>query len=138
MSKIETAILGLALGFALGVLLCTCPHASAVARSKVVHHVRYTRVEHTYGIATAYCDRGTTASGLLVGPRIVAVDPTHIRLGTKIWLNHHPYVAGDTGGVIRWRGGRGTADFDLWMASCTKADDWGRRVVAYDRFRAVY
>ena len=53
-------------------------------------------------LATAYCLTGTTATGLPVGPGIVAVDPTVIPLGTRMTIpGYGEGVAADTGGASR-------------------------------------
>ncbi len=66
--------------------------------------------------ATGYCLRGTTATGLPVGPGIVAVDPTVIPLGTRMTVpGYGEGVAADIGGAIKG------ARIDVWIASCAKA-----------------
>ncbi|MGV3487485.1 MAG: peptidoglycan-binding protein [Tuberibacillus sp.] len=79
---------------------------------------------------TAYCSgcSGTTATGidLRANPdaKVVAVDPSVIPLGTKLYVDGYGYaVAGDTGGAIK--GNR----IDLFMASRDDALHWGRRTV---------
>jgi 3D (Asp-Asp-Asp) domain-containing protein/peptidoglycan hydrolase CwlO-like protein len=73
--------------------------------------------------ATGYCLRGTTATGLPVGPGIVAVDPTVIPLGTRMTIpGYGEGVAADTGGEIKGR------RIDVWIASCAKAAAFGRTV----------
>jgi 3D (Asp-Asp-Asp) domain-containing protein len=75
-------------------------------------------------LATAYCLRGTTATGLPVGPGIVAVDPTVIPLGTRMTIpGYGEGVAADTGNGVRG------AHIDVWIASCTAAADFTRTVV---------
>ena len=72
---------------------------------------------------TAYCLKGTTATGLPVGPGIVAVDPTVIPLGTRMTIpGYGEGVAADTG-----RGISGTR-IDVWIASCTEAANFTRTV----------
>ena len=74
-------------------------------------------------LATAYCLRGTTATGLPVGPGIVAVDPTVIPLGTRMTIpGYGEGVAADTGGAVKG------AHIDVWIASCTKALAFTRTV----------
>ena len=52
--------------------------------------------------ATGYCLKGTTATGLPVGPGIVAVDPSVIPLGTRMTIpGYGEGVAADTGGAIQ-------------------------------------
>jgi cystine transport system substrate-binding protein len=67
-------------------------------------------------VATGYCVRGSTATGLPVGPGIVAVDPAVIPLGTRMTIpGYGEGVAADTGGSIRG------ARIDVWLASCAAA-----------------
>jgi len=73
--------------------------------------------------ATGYCLRGSTATGLPVGPGIVAVDPTVIPLGTRMTIpGYGEGVAADTGGGIRG------ARIDVWIASCKQAAAFTRTV----------
>jgi 3D (Asp-Asp-Asp) domain-containing protein/peptidoglycan hydrolase CwlO-like protein len=73
--------------------------------------------------ATGYCLTGTTATGLPVGPGIVAVDPTVIPLGTRMSIpGYGDGVAADTGGAIK--GNR----IDVWFASCKEAGAFSRNV----------
>jgi cystine transport system substrate-binding protein len=73
--------------------------------------------------ATGYCLRGSTATGLPVGPGIVAVDPTVIPLGTRMTIpGYGEGVAADTGGRIKG------ARIDVWIASCTAAAQFTRTV----------
>lgn len=74
--------------------------------------------------ATAYCLTGTTATGLPVAPGIVAVDPSVIPLGTRMYVpGYGPGVAADTGAAVTG------LDIDLWMASCAEAGAYGRQTV---------
>jgi 3D (Asp-Asp-Asp) domain-containing protein len=74
-------------------------------------------------LATGYCLRGSTATGLPVGPGIVAVDPTVIPLGTRMTIpGYGEGVAADTGGSIRG------ARIDVWFASCVEARNFTRTV----------
>jgi 3D (Asp-Asp-Asp) domain-containing protein/peptidoglycan hydrolase CwlO-like protein len=73
--------------------------------------------------ATGYCLKGTTATGLPVGPGIVAVDPTVIPLGTRMTIpGYGEGVAADTGGTIRG------ARIDVWIASCEAAAAFTRTI----------
>jgi 3D (Asp-Asp-Asp) domain-containing protein/peptidoglycan hydrolase CwlO-like protein len=73
--------------------------------------------------ATGYCIKGTTATGLPVGPGTVAVDPSVIPLGTRMTIpGYGEGVAADTGGGVS--GSR----IDVWMASCQDAAAFSRTV----------
>ena len=87
------------------------PTASARTRTLVVD-------------AVAYHLPGRTASGIPVGVGVIAVDPTVIPLGTRLFVpGYGPAVAADTGSAIRG------AVIDLWMPSTAGARAWGRRTV---------
>ena len=74
--------------------------------------------------AVAYHLPGHTASGLPVGNGVVAVDPTVIPLGTRVFVpGYGPAVAADVGSAVKGR------IIDLWMPSRAKALAWGRRTV---------
>jgi 3D (Asp-Asp-Asp) domain-containing protein/septal ring factor EnvC (AmiA/AmiB activator) len=73
--------------------------------------------------ATGYCLTGSTATGLPVGPGIVAVDPSVIPLGTRMTIpGYGEGVAADTGGAIQG------ARIDVWIKSCPAAAAFGRTV----------
>lgn len=74
--------------------------------------------------ATGYALPGHTATGLPVGPGIVAVDPTVIPLGTRMTIpGYGEGVAADVGSGIRG------ATIDLWFPTVAQAYAWGRRTV---------
>ncbi|MGH2970531.1 MAG: 3D domain-containing protein [Gaiellaceae bacterium] len=74
--------------------------------------------------ATGYSLPGRTATGLPVGPGIVAVDPTVIPLGTRMTIpGYGEGVAADVGSGIRG------AMIDLWFPTVAQAFAWGRRTV---------
>ena len=67
-------------------------------------------------LATGYCLTGKTATGLPVGPGIVAVDPSVIPLGTRMTIpGYGEGVAADVGGGVNG------AHIDVWVASCSDA-----------------
>ncbi len=75
-------------------------------------------------VATAYDLPGSTATGVPVGPGIVAVDPNVIPLGTRMTIpGYGEGVAADTGGAIV--GNR----IDVWVPNGTAASAWGVRTV---------
>jgi 3D (Asp-Asp-Asp) domain-containing protein len=75
-------------------------------------------------VATAYALPGTTATGLPVGPGIVAVDPTVIPFGTHMTIpGYGEGVAADTGGAIVG------ARIDVWVPSEHQANQWGVKTI---------
>ena len=72
--------------------------------------------------ATAYCLRGTTRSGAQAGPRVIAVDPRYIPLGSIVFIEGRGrHRALDTGRLIKgWI-------IDIWMPTRRKCLRWGRR-----------
>jgi cystine transport system substrate-binding protein len=73
--------------------------------------------------ATGYCLKGSTATGLPVGPGIVATDPSVIPLGTRMTIpGYGEGVAADTGGAVRG------ARIDVWFKSCSDAAAFGGTV----------
>ncbi|HSS74648.1 MAG TPA: 3D domain-containing protein [Gaiellaceae bacterium] len=72
---------------------------------------------------TGYCLTGKTATGLPVGPGIVAVDPSVIPLGTRMTIpGYGEGVAADVGGGISG------AHIDVWVASCSDAASFTQTV----------
>jgi peptidoglycan DL-endopeptidase CwlO len=75
-------------------------------------------------VSTAYALTGTTATGIPVGPGIVAVDPAVIPLGTRMTIpGYGEGVAADTGGAIIG------ARIDVWVPTEAQAANWGVRTV---------
>lgn len=73
--------------------------------------------------ATCYDLQGRTATGMPVGPGVVAVDPSVIPLGSRMSIpGYGNGVAADTGGGIQG------ATIDLWMTP-SQCSAWGRRTV---------
>jgi 3D (Asp-Asp-Asp) domain-containing protein/septal ring factor EnvC (AmiA/AmiB activator) len=74
--------------------------------------------------ATAYSLHGGTASGLPTGPGVVAVDPTVIPLGTRMYIpGYGDGIAADTGTAIKG------LRIDLWFPTLAQTYKWGRRTV---------
>ncbi len=72
----------------------------------------------------AYCGGVGTASGLPLGWGTVAVDPTVIPLGTKLYVpGYGDGVAADTGSAIKGR------IIDVWFPTCAQARAWGRKTL---------
>ncbi len=74
--------------------------------------------------AVGYSLPGTTASGLPVGHGIMAVDPSVIPMGTRVYVpGYGDAVAADTGSGVRG------AMIDLWFPTTADALRWGRKTV---------
>jgi 3D (Asp-Asp-Asp) domain-containing protein len=74
--------------------------------------------------ATGYSLPGHTATGLPVGPGVVAVDPAVIPLGTRMTIpGYGEGVAADTGSAVQGY------TIDLWFPTLADALAWGRRTV---------
>lgn len=78
-------------------------------------------------LATAYCLPGATASGLPVGPGVIAADPDVLPLGSIVRLvagrYSGTYTVLDTGAKVRGR------MVDIWMPSEQEARRFGVRKV---------
>jgi 3D (Asp-Asp-Asp) domain-containing protein len=73
--------------------------------------------------ATCYDLSGRTATGMPVGHGVVAVDPSVIPLGTRLYVpGYGNGVAADVGGGIKGD------SIDLWMTP-SECAAWGRRTV---------
>ena len=74
--------------------------------------------------ATCYDLPGTTATGMPVGRGVVAVDPSVIPLGSRLYIpGYGNGVAADIGGGIRGN------IIDLWFPTYAECAAWGRRTV---------
>jgi len=80
-------------------------------------------------LATAYCDRGPTKSGVPAQRGVVAADVRRLPLGTRLRVlaPRQPYAGVytvlDTGSKIKGR------DLDIFMPSCRAARRFGKRPV---------
>ncbi len=71
-------------------------------------------------MVTCYDLEGITASGAPGGPKAVAVDPSVIPLGTRMYVQGAGHrIAVDTGGAIKGR------HLDIWAPTYTQCADWG-------------
>lgn len=79
---------------------------------------------------TAFCAgcSGVTATGIDLrsnpNQKVIAVDPTVIPLGSKVWVEGYgEAIAGDTGGAIKGN------KIDVFIPSKGAALDWGRKTI---------
>lgn len=86
-------------------------------------------------MATAYCQKGVTKSGVRTRRGIVAADPRVLPLGTVLrivapgeWYAG-TYTVLDTGGGITGR------EIDIFMPSCARAIRFGRKAVSVQVLR---
>ncbi len=84
------------------------------------------------GVASAYCSGTTCSTGVSVKPGYIAVDPSIIPYGTKMYIRtddgdyiYGYAVAADTGGFIYW----GNTIADLYVNTYSEAINFGRRNV---------
>ena len=74
--------------------------------------------------ATGYAIHGTTATGIQTGWGVVAVDPSVIPLGTRMFVpGYGEGVAADTGSAVKGN------IIDVWFPTREQALQWGRRTV---------
>jgi 3D (Asp-Asp-Asp) domain-containing protein len=78
-------------------------------------------------VATAYSLRGRTASGRMVSKGLIAADPRHLPLGSRVRLEagaySGEYLVADTGSMVRGK------RIDIWTPTSREAMHFGRRVV---------
>ena len=84
-------------------------------------------VPPTTYVATAYSLRGRTASGRPVAKGLIAADPRHLPLGSRVRLEagtySGEYLVADTGSMVRGK------HIDIWTSSSREAMRFGRRPV---------
>jgi 3D (Asp-Asp-Asp) domain-containing protein len=84
-------------------------------------------VPTTSYVATAYSLRGRTASGRMVAKGLIAADPRHLPLGSRVRLEaagySGEYLVADTGALIRGK------RIDIWTPTSREAMRFGRRTV---------
>ena len=84
-------------------------------------------VPPTNYVATAYSLRGRTASGRPVAKGLIAADPRHLPLGSRVRLQagaySGEYLVADTGSLVRGR------RIDIWIPTSREAMRFGRRTV---------
>lgn len=78
-------------------------------------------------VATAYSLRGRTASGRMVAKGLIAADPRHLPLGSRVRIDagaySGEYLVADTGALVRGK------RIDIWTPSSREAMRFGRRTV---------
>ena len=93
---------------------------------KIAAEEAYVVPPTTY-VATAYSLRGRTASGRYVAKGLIAADPRHLPLGSRVRLEagaySGEYLVADTGSLVRGR------RIDIWTPSTREAMRFGRRPV---------
>lgn len=84
-------------------------------------------VPPTSYVATAYSLRGRTASGLMVAKGLIAADPRHLPLGSRVRIEagaySGEYLVADTGALVRGK------RIDIWIPTSREAMRFGRRTV---------
>lgn len=84
-------------------------------------------VPPTNYVATAYSLRGRTASGRPVAKGLIAADPRHLPLGSRVRLDagaySGEYLVADTGALVRGK------RIDIWIPTSREAMRFGRRTV---------
>lgn len=84
-------------------------------------------VPPTAYVATAYSLRGRTASGQMVAKGLIAADPRHLPLGSRVRIEagsySGEYLVADTGGMVRGR------RIDIWTPTSREAMRFGKRMV---------
>jgi 3D (Asp-Asp-Asp) domain-containing protein len=78
-------------------------------------------------VATAYSLRGRTASGRMVAKGLIAADPRHLPLGSRVRIEagswSGEYLVADTGTLVRGK------RIDIWTPTTRDAMRFGRRTV---------
>jgi 3D (Asp-Asp-Asp) domain-containing protein len=78
-------------------------------------------------VATAYSLHGRTASGRPVAKGLIAADPRHLPLGSRVRIEagsySGEYLVADTGTLVRGR------HIDIWTPTAREAMRFGRRMV---------
>jgi 3D (Asp-Asp-Asp) domain-containing protein len=84
-------------------------------------------VPPTSYVATAYSLRGRTASGRMVSKGLIAADPRHLPLGSRVRIDagawSGEYLVADTGALVKGK------RIDIWTPTSREAMRFGRRTV---------
>lgn len=93
---------------------------------KIAEEEAYVVPPTTY-VATAYSLRGRTASGRMVAKGLIAADPRHLPLGSRVRIDagaySGDYLVADTGALVRGK------RIDIWTPSTREAMRFGKRKV---------
>jgi len=106
----------------------TSPTVSPVGNlgSQIAEEEAYVVPPASY-VATAYSLHGRTASGKPVAKGMIAADPRHLPLGSRVRLEagtySGEYLVADTGSLVRGR------RIDIWTPTSREAMRFGRRTV---------
>ncbi|HKS08868.1 MAG TPA: 3D domain-containing protein [Pyrinomonadaceae bacterium] len=102
------------------------PSSGGQVGKAIANEEKYAVAPASY-VATAYSLRGRTASGQMVAKGLIAADPRHLPLGTRVRLEagsySGEYVVADTGGMVRGR------RIDIWTPTSREAMRFGKRLV---------
>jgi 3D (Asp-Asp-Asp) domain-containing protein len=102
---------------------------ASAAAARPAQHRRRPPVKALRMMASAYCDRGPTKSGVPAQSGVVAADVRRLPIGTRLRIvaPGQPYAGVytvlDTGSRIKGR------DLDIFMPSCARARRFGKRTV---------
>lgn len=111
----------------LGIAVTFCVLSAAVVHADHATANRSRRPRSIRVVATAYCHRGKTQSGIPTRSGIVAADPRMLPLGSVVRILDGPttglYTVMDTGAAIKGR------RIDVYVPSCARAKKFGRRTV---------
>jgi 3D (Asp-Asp-Asp) domain-containing protein len=110
------------------VSLLACAFLVASASAGAVAPPRRERATVLRVTATAYCQKGKTASGVNARSGIIAADPTLLPIGSLVSISQARgysgvYTVMDTGGAVRGR------KIDIFTPSCAGARKFGRHTV---------
>ena len=113
----------------LALLAIVAPTVSAPAEAAAGPRRHLRRLRSITVHATAYCQRGVTASGERTRRGIVAADPRVLPFGTVIGIDDRrspyrgTYTVADVGDLVKGR------RIDIFTPSCSEAIQFGRRAV---------
>lgn len=112
------------------VVLVGTAQSSKISQNLTGAPASYSKVET--GVCTAYCDHGRTSTGCASAVGKVAVNPSDIPYGTRMYIcspdGSYVYgycIAADTGGAMR----SGRARIDLFMNTQAECTAFGRRTM---------